>query len=294
MSEGGDVVGVGVGRLVLVPTPIGNLGDISRRVIEALTSADVVACEDTRHTRKLLSSQNITGKRLLAVHEHNEQAAAGGLVKLAEQGQTIALVTDAGTPAISDPGSVVVGAFVDAGLSVECLPGPAAFVVALAISGLPTERFVFEGFLPAKGSGRAKLLEQLALEERTVVLYEAPHRMVRLVEDLAAACGAGRRVSISRELTKRFETTIRMTLGEAVDVLTNEEPRGEYVLVLGGADAGDEVEHDDESIRARINELTVAGMRTRDAVDAVSAELNVVRRRVYSIAVQRGEKHPNG
>jgi 16S rRNA (cytidine1402-2'-O)-methyltransferase len=209
------------------------------------------------------------------------------LVKLAERGQMVALVTDAGTPAISDPGSAVVRAFVNAGFSVECLPGPAAFVVALAISGLPTERFVFEGFLPAKGSGRAKLLEQLATEERTVVLYEAPHRMLRLVEDLAAACGPGRPVSISRELTKRFETTLRLTLGEAVSTLTEEEPRGEYVVVLGGASAGDLVEHNDETIRVRLNELVSGGMRTRDAVDAVSAELNVVRRRVYAIAIER-------
>jgi 16S rRNA (cytidine1402-2'-O)-methyltransferase len=286
MSEVASAVRVSVGRLVLVPTPIGNLGDISSRMIEVLTSADVIACEDTRHTRKLLSSQNITGKRLLAVHEHNEQAAADGLVKLAEQGQVVALVTDAGTPAISDPGSVVVRAFVDAGFAVECLPGPAAFVVALAISGLATQRFVFEGFLPAKGSGRAKLLEQFALEERTVVLYEAPHRMLRLMEDLAAACGRDRRVSISRELTKRFETTIRLTLGEAISALSDEEPRGEYVVVLSGASGIDAVEHDDESIRARINELTAGGMRTRDAVDAVSAELNVVRRRVYAIAIE--------
>jgi 16S rRNA (cytidine1402-2'-O)-methyltransferase len=281
---------VAVGRLVLVPTPIGNLGDISNRVIEVLTSADVIACEDTRHTRKLLSSQSITGKRLLAVHEHNEQAAADGLLKLAEQGQVVALVTDAGTPAISDPGSVVVRAFVNAGFAVECLPGPAAFVVALAISGLATERFVFEGFLPAKGSGRTKRLEELATEERTVVLYEAPHRMLRLVEDLAAACGASRRVSISRELTKRFETTLRLTLGEAVTTLAAEEPRGEYVVVLGGAVPADAVEHDDEFIRARINSLTGGGMRTRDAVDAVSAELNVLRRRVYAIAIQRSSE----
>jgi 16S rRNA (cytidine1402-2'-O)-methyltransferase len=281
---------VAVGRLVLVPTPIGNLGDISNRVIEVLTSADVIACEDTRHTRKLLSSQSITGKRLLAVHEHNEQAAADGLLKLAEQGQVVALVTDAGTPAISDPGSVVVRAFVNAGYAVECLPGPAAFVVALAISGLATERFVFEGFLPAKGSGRTKRLEELATEERTVVLYEAPHRMLRLVEDLAAACGASRRVSISRELTKRFETTLRLTLGEAVTTLAAEEPRGEYVVVVGGAVPADAVEHDDEFIRARINSLTGGGMRTRDAVDAVSAELNVLRRRVYAIAIQRSSE----
>jgi 16S rRNA (cytidine1402-2'-O)-methyltransferase len=278
------------GRLVLVPTPIGNLGDISARVIDVLTNADVIACEDTRQTRKLLSSQNISGKRLLAVHEHNEQAAADGLVKLAEQGQTVALVTDAGTPAISDPGSIVVRSFVAAGLPVECLPGPAAFVVALAISGLPTERFVFEGFLPAKGSGRAERLQNIASETRTVILYEAPHRMVRLIEDLVAECGSERQVSISRELSKRFETTLRMSLGEAVSELTATEPRGEYVVVLGGAHATPPVTHDDAAILEKLDALRGGGMRTRDAVDAVSAELGVGRRRVYSIAIGEAPK----
>jgi 16S rRNA (cytidine1402-2'-O)-methyltransferase len=278
------------GRLVLVPTPIGNLGDISTRMIEVLTSADVIACEDTRHTRKLLSSQNITGKRLLAVHEHNEQAAADGLVNLAQQGQTVALVTDAGTPAISDPGALVVRSFVAAGLPVECLPGPAAFVVALAVSGLATERFVFEGFLPAKGSGRVERLQQIAVETRTVVLYEAPHRMLRLVEDLATECGSTRQVSISRELTKRFETTLRLSLGEAVAELTTTEPRGEYVVVLAGAQVEPAADFDDAAILQKLDVLRSGGMRTRDCVDAVAAELGVPRRRVYSIAIGESPK----
>ncbi len=273
------------GCLILVPTPIGNLGDLSTRAIEVLTSADVIACEDTRHTRKLLSSQNISGKRLLAVHEHNEVQAAVGLVKLAEEGNRVALVTDAGTPAISDPGAAVVRAFVEASLPVECLPGPAAFVVALAVSGLPTERFVFEGFLPVKGPGRSRRIETIAEEERTIVLYEAPHRVLRLLEDLAGACGVERRVAVSRELTKRFETTLRLSLGEAIEALTETEPRGEYVVVLGGKVADARPVHDDASILARLNDLRASGMRTRDAVDAVSAELGVPRRQVYSLAV---------
>lgn len=275
----------GPGRLILVPTPIGNLGDITARALEVLTSADVIACEDTRHTRKLLSSQSITGKRLLAVHEHNEVQAAVGLVKLAEEGNTVALVTDAGTPAISDPGAHVVRAFVEASLPVECLPGAAAFVVALAVSGLPTERFVFEGFLPTKGAVRVRRMEQIAMEERTVVVYEAPHRVLRLVEDLAAACGPQRRVSISRELTKRFETTLRLTLADAVGALRDDEPRGEYVVVLAGREGESQTPIDDASILMRITELRSTGMRTRDVVDAVAAELGVARRHVYALAV---------
>lgn len=271
--------------LILVPTPIGNLGDITARALEVLTSADVIACEDTRHTRKLLSSQNITGKRLLAVHEHNEMQAAVGLVKLAEEGNTVALVTDAGTPAISDPGACVVRAFVEASLPVECLPGAAAFVVALAVSGLATERFVFEGFLPVKGPARARRIEQMAEDERTTVMYEAPHRSLRLVEDLANVCGAGRRVSISRELTKRFETTLRLSLGEAVEALRETEPRGEYVVVLAGRPADATPVRSDASILQRISDLRSTGMRTRDVVDAVAGECGVPRRHVYSLAV---------
>lgn len=278
------------GRLVLVATPIGNLGDLSPRAVEALRTADAIACEDTRHSRKLLSAHMITGPRLLAVHEHNEVAAAAGIVGLLERGETVALVTDAGTPGISDPGARVVEAVVAAGHPVECVPGPTAFVTALVVSGLPTERFVFEGFLPRHGRARREALTEIGSSSRTTVLYEAPTRLVRTLEDLATACGGERRCSVSRELTKRFEETWRGTLADAAVHFAASEVRGELVLVLApravddGADAAD---WDDERVRAAVAEHVAGGMRTRDAVDAVTAECGRPRREVYAIATQR-------
>ncbi len=277
------------GRLVLVATPIGNLGDLSPRAADALRDADAIACEDTRHTRKLLSAQSILGKRLLAVHEHNEIDAARGLVALAEQGHCIALVSDAGMPAISDPGSIVVRAFIDAGLPVECVPGPSAFIVALALSGLPCDRFSFEGFLPVKGQGRRSALAALANEQRTSVLYESPHRLIRTIEELAEVLGGQRRISLSRELTKRFEETWRGTLTDAVVHLEASPPRGEFVLVISGVDRTANLatpEFDDAELVRLVDMHRSAGLRTRDAVDAVVADTGVQRRRIYALAVR--------
>lgn len=277
----------GVGRLVLVPTPIGNLRDVTARIVEALTNANVIACEDTRTTRRLLSALNITGKRLLAVHQHNELEGANGLVALAAKGDVVALVTDAGTPAISDPGVVVVRAFVEAGFFVECLPGPAAFVVALAISGLATDRFVFEGFLPAKGSDRTNRIEALRHETRTIALYEAPHRVVRTIDDLIAVLGGDRPASLSRELSKRFETTERGTLSELAALHSTAEPRGEYVLVVAGAAPGAAPVVSDDTVHEMLAERRAAGDRTRDAVDAVTAATGLPRRTIYEIATRK-------
>ena len=276
------------GELILVATPIGNLGDCSPRAIAALRDSDAIACEDTRHTRKLLSALSIVGKRLLAVHEHNESAAAEGLIRLLQRGQRVALVTDAGTPAISDPGQRVVAAVSAAGFRVTCVPGASAVIVALAISGLPTDRFVFEGFVPRSGRERKERLAVLATESRTTVFYESPQRIRKTLADLAAIAGPERSVSVSRELTKKFETTWRGTLGGAVEHFASEEPRGEFVVVLGGAVATGGrslVESVDPSaIRARIDTLRAQGMRTRDAVDAVTDETGMARRQIYAIA----------
>lgn len=273
--------------LVLVATPIGNLGDLSARAVETLTSADAIACEDTRHTRKLLSAAGILRKRLLAVHEHNEAAAADGIVALLARGETVALVTDAGTPAISDPGARVVVAVVGAGFEVTCVPGPSALIVALAVSGLPTERFVFEGFLPRSGRDRAARLSEIATERRTVVLYEAPQRILRTLVDLAAAAGGDRRCSISRELTKRFEETWRGPLSKALVRAEEIEPRGEYVIVLEGARP---VAHayDDNTILELLVAARAGGLRTREAVDEVTHATGRVRREVYAIATGSG------
>ncbi len=279
----------GSGQLILVATPIGNLGDLSPRAVEVLRTADAIACEDTRHTRKLLSAAAIEGKRMLAVHEHNEHHAANGIVELLARGQCIALVTDAGMPAISDPGERVVAAVVAAGFPVTCVPGPSAALTALAISGLPTARFMFEGFLPTKGPERLTRLHSAAAGPETVVLFEAPHRLIRTLTDLAESCGRDRRISVSRELTKKFEETRRGALGEVLDALGTEgaaEPRGEYVIVLAGrAAAEDLLPVDDDSIRAMLATERDRGSRTKEAVDAVAAATGLPRRHVYSLAV---------
>ena len=275
------------GGLVLVATPIGNLGDLAPRAVQALRDADAIACEDTRHTRKLLTAAGIEAKRLLAVHEHNELAAGPGIVALIDRGEQVALVTDAGMPAISDPGQRIVAAVVAAGLAVTCVPGPSAVVVALALSGLPTDRFVFEGFLPRGGPERTARLAEVASEPRTVVLYEAPHRMIRTLTDLMDACGPTRRAAVSRELTKRFEQTQRGTLGDLVAAAAQIEPRGEHVIVVEGARPDALPATDDDTIRALLDEHRGRGMRTRDAVDAVAGTTGLPRRRVYAIATAR-------
>ncbi|HEX2040809.1 MAG TPA: 16S rRNA (cytidine(1402)-2'-O)-methyltransferase [Acidimicrobiales bacterium] len=267
--------------LIVVATPIGNLGDLSPRAIEALRDADLIACEDTRRTRKLLTAAGIEGKRLVAVHEHNEAEQSTALVDRVRGGQRVALVTDAGTPAVSDPGERVVAAAVSAGLAVEVVPGPSALLAALVVSGLPTDRFVFEGFLPRKGAERTTRLAAVAAERRTVVLYEAPHRVTATLADLAEACGGERRVAVARELTKLHEDVWRGPLAEAADRVG--EPRGEYVVVLEGAPPPPAATADDvvAALRRRLD----AGVDKKTAVAAVAAELDVPKRRVYAAAL---------
>lgn len=272
--------------LVVVGTPIGNLGDLTPRAREALAEADVVACEDTRRTRTLLSAAGIpmTGRRLLAVHEHNEAEKAGDVVRLITEGRTVALVTDAGMPAISDPGERVVAAVVAAGLPVTVVPGPSALVAALAASGLPSARFVFEGFLPRKGAGRRRHLEELAGERRTAVLYEAPHRVRATIDDLLAACGPERRVALARELTKLHEEVWRGTLAEAASHLAMVVPRGEYVVVVGGAPEPEAAT--DADIERAVASRLGRGDDKRAAVAAVTLELDVAKRRVYEAVLR--------
>jgi 16S rRNA (cytidine1402-2'-O)-methyltransferase len=274
------------GVLVVVATPIGNLGDLSPRAVAALGDANVIACEDTRRTRKLLTHAGLRGRRLLTVHGHNEAARASAVVERLQRGERVALVSDAGTPGIADPGARLVAAAVAAGITVEVVPGPSAVIAALVVSGLPTDRFCFEGFLPRKGRARTQRLAALAVEPRTSVLYEAPHRLDETLADLIATCGPSRRVAVARELTKLFEDVWRGTLGEAVDALTG-TARGEIVLVLDGAPPPPRPGRD--AVEAAVRRRLDAGADKRAAIDEVARELAVPRRRVYDVAVKLGK-----
>ena len=272
------------GKLVLVATPIGNLGDLAPRAVEALAAADVICCEDTRHSRKLLHHAGLSGKKLVAVHAHNEAAQAERLMRDIAAGQRVAFITDAGTPGISDPGERLVAAALDAGLDVELVPGPAAVVAGLVLSGFPTSRFCFEGFLPRKGKERSARLAELAAEARTTVLYEAPHRLVATVTDLEAACGGERRIAICRELTKKFEDVWRGPLADAVVRAGTIEARGEYVLVVEGAPPPAAATDDD--VDAAVQRRLDAGRSTKDAAADVAAELGVPKRLAYNAAIR--------
>ena len=273
------------GALVLIGTPIGNLGDLSPRAVEALASADVICCEDTRRTGRLLQHAGLERRPLLTVNDHTETGAIGDVLERLARGEVVAVVSDAGMPGISDPGERLVRAASTEGHRVEVVPGPSASLTALVASGLPTGRFVFEGFLPRKGSGRTARLAELVGERRTVVLYEAPHRLARTLADLAVTCGAERCIVLGRELTKLHEELWRGTLHEAVERAATVEPRGEYVLVLHGAPEPEGAT--DADIVVAVDQERAAGATTRDAVAAVAGRLGVGRRRVYDLAIGR-------
>ncbi len=269
--------------LVLVATPIGNLGDITPRALEELAEADVVACEDTRRTGSLFSHFGIEHAPFIVCNEHTERAASDRVVDLLAAGKTVALVSDAGTPAVSDPGQRLVEAVIEAGHIVRSIPGASAVLVALTVSGLVTERFCFDGFLPRKGKLRSTRIAALATEERTSVLFEAPHRLQRTVQDLEEALGPDRQISLARELTKRYEEIWRGSLGGAVAHTTEVKPRGEYVLVVEGAARTEATE---EQILAALRDELEAGATRRDAVAAVVSLTAAKKRQVYNLALQ--------
>lgn len=219
--------------LVVVPTPIGNLDDITVRATKVLAEVDAVVVEDTRVTGRLLQHLGIS-RPLISFHAHNEHRMVEQLVERLRTGERFAVLSDAGTPGISDPGFLLVRAAIVAGIMVECLPGATAFVPALVNSGLPSDRFVFEGFLPVK-KGRRTRIEALSTEERTMIFYESPHRILRTLSEFATAFGAGRMASISREISKMHEETVRGTLAELIEHFTRTEPRGEFVVVVSGS-----------------------------------------------------------
>jgi len=227
------------GRLLLVATPLGNLGDITVRSLEALRSADAVLCEDTRRTGLLFKLLGINAP-LQPYHAHNEHAVLTRVVEQIRNGRTIVLVSDAGTPGVSDPGFLLVRALLEQGLEVDVLPGPTALIPALLLSGFPCDRFVFEGFLPLK-KGRKTRIESLRSESRTVILYESPHRILRTLGELKTALGPERRACLARELTKLHQETLRLSLGELEAACTQRPPKGEMVLVIEGAKARTDV-----------------------------------------------------
>jgi 16S rRNA (cytidine1402-2'-O)-methyltransferase len=273
------------GAVVLVGTPIGNLGDLSPRAVDTLRAADVIYCEDTRHSRKLLTHAGVSGVSLRSLHEHNEDDRIHEVLRAVGDGRTVAVVSDAGMPGISDPGARLVAAAAEAGVTVTVVPGPSAVLAALVTSGLPVDRFCFEGFLPRSGRDRRDRLEALGDETRTTVLFEAPGRVAGTVADLVEHCGAGRPVVIARELTKLHEEIWRGHLGQAVSWAAATPLRGEVVLVLGGADQTEAPTVSDEALTAALAERLARGERTRGVVDDVAGTFGVARRRVYNLAL---------
>ncbi len=268
----------GPGQLVVVATPLGNLGDISRRALEVLASADVVYCEDTRHSNKLFSAYAIAVRsRLESLHEHNEASQCEAIIARVQSGQTVAIVSDAGTPGISDPGTRVVAAVAAAGLVVSTV------IAALSVSGLDTQRFVMEGFVPRKRGEREHLYEQWASETRTVIFYESPQRIATTLGELAQRFGE-RRAVVARELTKVHEELVRGTLRDVAQVFSTREALGEIVVVLEGAEPPSGV--DDVTLRAALVDQLARGVSVRDAASLVAEELGASRRNAYRVALE--------
>lgn len=273
------------GTLTLVPTPIGNLSDISPRCRQALEEADFIAAEDTRVTLKLLNHLGIK-KTLVSYYEHNKDFSGRRIVERILAGENCAQVSDAGTPAISDPGEDLVRLCAESGITVTAVPGPCAAITALSISGLPTGRFTFEGFLSTAKKSRAAHLNALQTERRTMIFYEAPHKLTATLADLAQAFGADRRVALCRELTKLHEEVLRMTLREAAAYYSEQSPRGEYVLIVEGAPEEPEDGVSLETALARVAALAERGVSTKDAVRQAAKETGVPKNVLYEAAVK--------
>ena len=219
-------------KLILIPTPIGNLGDITQRAVECIKTVDILLCEDTRRSLKLLNHLKIK-KPLKSYHKFNEHSTVGKVINEIESGLMVGLISDAGTPSISDPGYLIVKMCIDNNIEVECLPGPTALIPALAVSGLPSERFVFEGFLPVK-KGRKTRLEELSNEKRTMIFYESPYKLYKTLQDFSNSFGTDREISISKELTKIFESTTRGRIKDLMPEYENKKLKGEFVIVVKG------------------------------------------------------------
>lgn len=281
------------GKLFLCATPIGNLGDMTPRVRETLDTVDLIAAEDTRNSIKLLNHFAIKTP-MTSYHEYNKVEKAKYLIEQMQTGKNVALITDAGTPAISDPGEVLVSMCHEEGITVTSLPGPAACITALTLSGLSTRRFCFEGFLPADKKEKKDILEDLKKESRTIILYEAPHHLVRTLEELYTTLG-NRRITLCRELTKRFETILPTTLEDALAMYGEEEPRGEYVLVVEGKSLEEfkkeqESDWQNTSIEDHMAIYENQGIDRKEAMKLVAKDRGISKREVYQYLLKTVDK----
>ena len=274
------------GVLYLVGTPIGNLSDISERAIKVLSEVDFIAAEDTRNSAKLLMALGIK-KELFSYHEHNKKMSGEKIAARLISGESCALITDAGMPAISDPGEDIVALCAEHGIPVSVVPGPCAAISALALSALPTRRFAFEGFLSAQKGERRQRLSALSSEERTLIFYEAPHKLRATLDDMAEAFGSDRKISLCRELTKLNEETVRTTLGEAVKLYKEKEPRGEYVLIVeggsGAALSADALELSSLSPEEHIAHYMQSGLGRMDAIKAAAKDRGMTKSELYKL-----------
>ena len=272
------------GKLYLVPTPIGNLGDISRRMADTMAGADFLAAEDTRVTVKLLNHLGLK-KPMVSYHRHNCSTAGPAIVDRLLAGESCALVTDAGTPAISDPGEDLVALCAQHDIPVEAIPGPCALICALSVSGLPTARFTFEGFLPQNKKNRRSHLDSLKGEQRTMVFYEAPHKLEDTLEDFVAVFGEERRIALCRELTKLHEEVVRTTVGQALADCATRPPRGEYVLVVEGAPEAPAQEADPQAALERVAQLRGEGLSLKEACAKAGEEFGIKKRQLYDMSL---------
>ena len=272
------------GILYICPTPIGNLEDITLRTLRILKEVDLIAAEDTRHTIKLLNHYEIK-KPLISYHEHNKVVKGDILIEKLKNGTNIALVTDAGMPGISDPGEDIIRLSIENRIKVIALPGATASITALVLSGLSTDKFVFEGFLPSKKKDRIKELERLKTEERTIILYEGPHRILALLEDMEEVLG-NRQISISREMTKIYEETFRGTVNEALDKFMKEQPKGEFVLIIKGAEITKEDLYESITIKEHIKYYMEEGYTKKEAVKKVAELRNIPKNVVYKESIE--------
>lgn len=272
------------GKLYLVPTPIGNLRDITLRALEVLKSVDLIAAEDTRQSLKLLNHFEIK-KQMISYHQHNEQGRSGNIIDMLRDGTSIALITDAGTPGISDPGSVIVAKCIDENIAFEVLPGATAITTALVYSGLDTTKFLFRGFLPRENKDRREVIDELLDRKETLIFYEAPHRILDTLQFLAGYFGE-RKIAICRELTKLHEEILRFTINEAVDYYKVNSPRGEYVLLIAGKTEKQILEEEKAkwdylSIEEHIKKYMEEGLNKKDAIKKVSKDRNIPKSEVY-------------